>query len=57
MTNEITDALCGLWIDDTGTVHGCHATATNGRMERTEVFRPFAWLGDGAPHEGISLER
>lgn len=50
-------ALVGLWIDDAGKVHGCHATPTGGREERTEEFKPFAWLGAETPHEGVSFER
>ena len=53
----MSDTLCGLWIDDAGKVHGCYATATGGREERTEDFRPFAWLGAEAPHEGVQFER
>jgi DNA polymerase I len=53
----MSDTLCGLWIDDTGKVHGCYATATGGREERTEDFRPFAWLGAEVAHEGIECER
>jgi DNA polymerase elongation subunit (family B) len=51
------DTLVGLWIDDAGKVHGCYATPAGGREERTEDFRPFAWLGAETPHEGISFER
>jgi DNA polymerase elongation subunit (family B) len=57
MTNEGSDTLCGLWIDDAGKVHGCHATAGGGRTERTEDFKPFAWLAAETPHEGVSFER
>lgn len=51
------DTLVGLWIDDAGTVHGCYATRAGGREERTEAFKPFAWLGAETPHEGVSFER
>ncbi|SDS62273.1 DNA polymerase domain-containing protein [Opitutus sp. GAS368] len=57
MTNKASDTLCGLWIDDAGKVHGCYATPGGGREERTEVFKPFAWLAAETPHEGISFER
>ena len=50
------DTLVGLWIDDAGKVHGCYATASGGREERTEDFKPFAWLGAETPHEGVSFE-
>lgn len=49
--------LCGLWIGDDGRVHLCTATAGGGREERTENFRPFAWLGGEMPQEGVTLER
>jgi DNA polymerase I len=51
------DTLAGLWIDDAGKVHGCYATADGGRVERTEDFKPFAWLGAETPHEGVSYEQ
>jgi len=51
------DTLVGLWIDDAGKVHGCHATPAGGREERTEDFKPFAWLGAETPHQGVSFER
>ena len=53
----MSDTLCGLWIDDAGKVHGAYATPAGGREERTEDFRPFAWLGAETPHEGVSFER
>jgi DNA polymerase I len=56
MSPEKPDTLCGLWIDDAGKVHGCYATSTGGREERTENFRPFAWLAAETPHAGIQFE-
>ncbi|MES1194672.1 MAG: DNA polymerase, partial [Opitutus sp.] len=53
----MSDTLCGLWIDDAGQVHGCYATPGGGREERTEIFKPFAWLGAETPHEGVTFER
>ena len=50
------DTLGGLWIDDHGTVHLCTVTAEGGRAERSEPFRPFAWLGAETAHEGVALE-
>ena len=50
------DTLCGLWVDDHGTTHTCHATADGGRREQSELFRPFAWLGAKVEHEGITFE-
>ncbi len=57
MTNENRDTLCGLWIDDAGKVHETHVTAAGGREERSEDFKPFAWLGAEVPHAGVSFER
>lgn len=51
------DTLVGLWIDDAGKVHGAYATPAGGREERTEDFKPFAWLGAETPHAGVSFER
>lgn len=51
------DTLAGLWIDDAGTAHACFATADGGRREHSETFKPFAWLGDNASHEGVTVER
>ncbi len=53
----MSDTLCGLWIDDAGKVHGCYATPGGGREERTEIFKPFAWLAAETPHDGVSFER
>ena len=41
-----TGAICGLWVDDAGLAHLAVATSDGGRAEKTETFRPFAWLGD-----------
>ena len=57
--DETTAALCGLWVDDAGTVHTTLATAAGGREERSETLRPFAWLGDfpvTESVEGITVE-
>lgn len=51
------DTLVGLWIDDAGQVHGCYTTPAGGRAERTEGFKPFAWLGAEMPHDGVRFER
>jgi len=48
--------LCGLWIGADGRVHTCTATAAGGREEKSEDFRPFAWLGAGTTHAGVTLE-
>lgn len=40
----MTDTLCGVWVDDAGNVHLSVATPEGGRVERTDTFRPFAWL-------------
>ncbi len=46
--------LCGLWVDERGTAHLAVSTADGGREERTEAFRPFAWLGDAAVVRGLA---
>jgi DNA polymerase elongation subunit (family B) len=43
---NLTPILCGVWVDDQGQVHTSVATAENGREERVEPLRPFAWLND-----------
>ena len=53
----MTEALCGLWIDDDGQAHVSVATAAGGREERTVVFRPFAWLGESTTDERVTVER
>ena len=57
MTNESSGTLCGLWIGDDGRALTSMATAGGGREERVEDFRPFAWLGAEAAHEGVQSER
>lgn len=52
----MNETLCGLWIDDHGTVHTCHATAEGGRRVQSEPFRPFAWLGQRTDHPGVEHE-
>src|SRR4051812_41272242 len=52
----MSDHLCGLWIDEAGRVHGSYATATGGREERVEEFRPFAWLDAEMAHPGVRFE-
>jgi DNA polymerase elongation subunit (family B) len=51
----MSDTLCGLWIDDAGKVHGSYAAPGGGREERTEHFKPFAWLSAAAPAPGIDV--
>ncbi len=56
----MTGSLCGVWVDETGSVHTSVATAEGGREERSEKFRPFAWLTDtpaDANLHGLTLER
>jgi len=56
----MTGSLCGVWVDDAGCVHTTVATPGGGREERTESFRPFAWLNDTPPEanlHGLALER
>jgi DNA polymerase elongation subunit (family B) len=50
-------ALCGLWIDDAGSAHTCYATPDGGRVEQSEDFKPFAWLGAEVGGGGIQVER
>src|SRR5664280_392251 len=55
-TNQSIPAgeLCGVWIDDEGLAHLALATAEGGREEKTDTFRPFAWLGDAAVVQGVA---
>ena len=46
--------LCGVWVDADGRAHLAVATANGGREEKTETFRPFAWLGDAAVVGGVA---
>ena len=52
----MSPTLCGLWIGADGRVHTCTATAEGGREEKSEDFRPFAWLGAETRHAGVTLE-
>ncbi len=52
--------LCGVWVDDAGRVHMTIATPDGQREERSETFRPFAWLNDTPPDAavaGVTLDR
>jgi DNA polymerase, archaea type len=52
-------SLCGLWVDDAGSVHTTVATAAGGREDRSATLRPFAWLGEvpvAESVEGITVE-
>lgn len=55
-TNQSIPAgeLCGVWIDDEGLAHLALATVGGGREEKTDTFRPFAWLGDAAVVQGVA---
>jgi DNA polymerase elongation subunit (family B) len=46
--------LCGVWIDADGVAHLAVATPDGGRAARTDVFQPFAWLGDAAMVGGVA---
>ncbi len=53
------ESICGLWIDDGGVVHLSLARADGRREERTEIFRPFAWLRTKPPEDppaGVVIE-
>lgn len=54
----MSGSLCGVWVDDAGTVHLCSAEADGTRSVRTETLRPFAWLNGPfvADTHGISIE-
>jgi len=52
----MSDALCGLWVDDDGAAHVCYATPDGGRREQTEEFHPFAWLTAQVEHPGATYE-
>lgn len=52
----MSDALCGLWIDDHGVAHTCYATPDGGRREQKEEFHPFAWMGARIEHPGVAYE-
>ena len=56
----MTGSLCGVWVDDTGSVHTTVVSADGGRETRQEKLRPFAWLNDTPPEanlHGLTLER
>ena len=53
----MSESLCGLWVGDGGGVYVATRTPDGGRTERTDTLRPFAWLGEAGPHEGIAIER
>lgn len=54
----MSGALCGLWVDEAGTVHVSREVAGGGRESGAEVLRPFAWLGAGEfpAGEGVGIE-
>ena len=52
----MSESLCGLWVDGDGSVHLSVATPDGGRTERSEVLRPFAWLGANVGAEGVTVE-
>ncbi len=56
----MADAICGLWVADDGRAHLTVATPDGGRTERTDSFRPFAWLNDtpaAANLHAVAIER
>lgn len=52
--------LCGVWVDDAGTVHTTRATSDGGRSDGTDTLRPFAWLNaapdPAAVPAGVTVE-
>ncbi len=42
-------SLCGVWIDNAGSVHTTVALADGSREVRLATLRPFAWLNDTPP--------
>ena len=60
MIDDLRGNLCGLWVDEGGVVHLCHATPEGGRaVRRSTSYRPFAWLRSGtalAATPGVVVE-
>lgn len=58
-SDDAVGSICGVWIDSEGKAHVSLATASGGREEKTETFRPYAWL-DVVPFEedvgGVTIE-
>ena len=54
----MTETLCGVWVDDAGSVHVSIATPEGARVEKTAVLKPFAWLGvqPAAVPPGITID-
>jgi len=54
----MTETLCGVWVDDAGSVHVSIATPEGARVEKTAVLKPFAWLGGqpAAVPPGITID-
>ena len=52
----MTESLCGLWVDDDGRAWVCAAQPDGSRQVREEKLRPFAWVSEAAPAEGIAIE-
>lgn len=49
----VLGALCGVWVDDAGSVHLSVAQPDGRRQECTAAFRPFAWVA--APAMEIAI--
>jgi DNA polymerase elongation subunit (family B) len=46
--------ICGIWVDETGTVHSTVALDDGTREERTDRLRPFAWLNETPDDESVA---
>jgi DNA polymerase I len=48
-------SLCGVWVDEQGSIHTTIETEGGGRETRVETLRPFAWLS-GSPDPAVMSE-
>ncbi|HTJ77536.1 MAG TPA: DNA polymerase domain-containing protein [Rariglobus sp.] len=54
----MAESLCGVWVDNEGSVHAAVMKADGTRETRVETLRPFAWLRDVVTAEttGVTIE-
>ena len=50
------EPICGLWVDDEGRAWVCAVQPDGRRVEREDKLRPFAWLSEAVPADGIEVE-